>query len=132
MRIVLIFFFFIVSCNFLSDPPRNNKDYKRIIGKPILIGNLEIAEYDFPNKMSWVDALNECAALGDDWHLPSKDELNKLYRYKDKIGSFNKEIYWSSSGYNYEEAWAQSFNVGSQLSWSKNIHQMRVRAIRAF
>ena len=33
----------------------------------------------------------------DDWFLPSKDELNELYKQKDTVGGFASVSYWSSS-----------------------------------
>jgi len=39
-----------------ENAPKDNKDYLKIIGRPIKIGNLLVAQYDFPNTMSWGDA----------------------------------------------------------------------------
>ena len=52
------------------------QDAKEIIGEPIKIGNLLVAEYDFPNEMNWEDAKKACRTLGKGWRLPSKTELN--------------------------------------------------------
>ena len=87
----------------------------------------------------------------DDWFLPSKDELNKMYENRATIGGFtassspkilngDKVVYMSSSEYDSEHAWAQVFaggmtfySDGDQLSLSKNDFNLaRVRAIRAF
>jgi len=59
-----------------------------IIGKPIRIRNLEVAQNDFPKEMTWYDAKKACTDLGNGWRLPTKDELNLLYINKDKIGGF--------------------------------------------
>ncbi len=64
------------------------------------------------------------------WHLPSKDELNKLYLNRAAIGGFASARYWSSS----EDgmfAWYQDFGGGGQGSWQKG-STYRVRAVRAF
>ncbi len=66
-----------------------------------------------------------------DWYLPSKEELNKLYLNKALIGGFAINYYWSSSESSYNEAWMQSFNLGSQSSLSK-FSPNYVRAVRAF
>ena len=50
-----------------------------IIGKPIKIGKLEVAQNDFPKTMFWNDAVKACTDLGKGWRLPTKDELNLLY-----------------------------------------------------
>jgi len=36
-----------------------------------------------------------------DWFLPSKNELAILYQYKNTIGSFDYNLYWSSTQYVY-------------------------------
>jgi len=115
-----------------------------IIGKPIRIGNLEVAQNNFPNKMNWYDANKACADLGNGWRLPTKDELNQLYINKDPIGGFanvyseNGSIYWSSTdnGYsNYQPiislAWAQNFINGYQFGYGGKDNLLCVRAVRS-
>ena len=67
----------------------------------------------------------------NDWFLPSKDELDKLYINKVVIGGFTDFYYWSSSEGNASNAWGQDFNDGNQNNYTKN-HTLRVRAVRAF
>ena len=67
----------------------------------------------------------------DDWFLPSKDELNKLYLNKVAIGGFADYLYWSSSEGNAYYAWFQYFNDGFQYDYLK-YNTSRVRAVRAF
>ena len=100
-----------------------------IIGKPIKIGNLEVAQKDFPNTMNWEDAKKACENLGRGWRLPTKDELNTLYINKDKIGGFANDDYWSSTEYysNYN-AWDQYFDSGLQDNYSKG-SRSNVRAV---
>ena len=102
-----------------------------IIGKPIKIGNLEVAQNDFPNVMNWDDAIKACQSLGNGWRLPNKDELNLLYQNKYKIGGFATLYYWSSTEYDGYNAWRQFFNFGRQDFYSKNF-KFNVRAVRAF
>jgi hypothetical protein len=68
-----------------------------------------------------------------DWFLPSKDELNLMYEnlYLKGIGSFEPDVYWSSSGYDASLAWYQSFVNGHQIDGGK-YYGGRVRAVRAF
>jgi hypothetical protein len=66
-----------------------------------------------------------------DWFLPSKDELNQMYLQKTVIGGFANNYYWSSSEYNANTAWYQSFDNGYQYSGNKAATHY-VRAVRVF
>jgi hypothetical protein len=66
-----------------------------------------------------------------DWFLPSRDELNLMYKHKASIGGFNPDAsYWSSSEIDYFDAWIQGPN--NPLVVSKVSSPTYVRAIRAF
>ena len=78
-----------------------------IIGNPIKIGNLLVAEFDFPEKMNWEDAYNSCFSLGKGWRLPTKLELNILYNNLNKIGDVANDGYWTSTENGNERAWRQ-------------------------
>ena len=65
-------------------------------------------------QMDWMEATKACADLGDGWRLPTKDELNILYENKDKIGGFASGYYWSSTEFDYYNAWVQNFANGYQ------------------
>ncbi|MFH1224133.1 MAG: DUF1566 domain-containing protein [Pseudomonadota bacterium] len=79
-----------------------------------------------------------------DWYLPSKDELNKLYLNRVKIGGFALDTYWSSSehdgGFFGYFACAQVFALdhylgdGAQLNGVRGdfLTLYRVRAVRTF
>ena len=67
----------------------------------------------------------------DDWFLPSKDELNKLYINKVIIGGFVNNNYWSSSEKDFEFAYKLNFTNGDQNANNK-VNTFYVRAIRAF
>jgi hypothetical protein len=74
----------------------------------------------------------------DDWFLPSKDELDFIYKnLKQKnLGEFSSGYYWSSSHFNgiYGDdtrAWGQRFRDGSQDYLVKS-GTNSVRAVRAF
>jgi hypothetical protein len=77
-----------------------------------------------------------CAALDfdgfKDWFLPSKDELDLMYRNLKArgLGGFNNGWYWSSSEDEGDDAWAQRFNNG-RLGGDKST-TASVRAVRAF
>jgi Protein of unknown function (DUF1566) len=67
----------------------------------------------------------------NDWYLPSKDELMKLYLSKDLIGGFMSNDYWSSSESSSFDAWRQFFGLGNVLNYGKSA-LVNVRAIRSF
>jgi len=81
------------------------------------------------------NAAQLCASLNfnrhNDWFLPSKDELDLMYKNL-RLGDFLL-IYWSSSQYDYsnDNAWAQNFYDGNQF-FNNKIYSIYVRAIRAF
>ena len=96
-----------------------NGDIVNFIGKPIVVGNLEVAQNDFPELMNWEDAKKSCESLKDGWRLPNKDEFKILYQNKDKIGGFKRgtrEAYWSSTEGDDDNggAWVQGFKFGNQ------------------
>ncbi len=108
-------------------------DSASIIGKSIIIGNLVVAQNDFPKVMNWNDSKLACAALGKGWRLPTKFELNTLYQNKYRILGFAYNPYWSSSelDFNASVAWVQDFNDGNQYASYKNVATC-VRAVRSF
>ena len=112
------------------------QDAKQIIGKPIKIGNLLVAENDFPKTMNWVDAGKSCSALGKGWRLPTKIELNILYKNRKKIGAHTTldalDSYWSSTVFNLNFAWGQWFSNGLQSEYFSKSTEYSVRAVRNF
>jgi hypothetical protein len=69
-----------------------------------------------------------------DWFLPSKDELNLMYRNLKNvgIGGFSDDQYWSSSQDDKEDAWYQRFSDGNQNNRYFKYTARLVRAVRAF
>jgi hypothetical protein len=102
-----------------------------IIGNPIKIGNIEVAQYDFPNRMKWDDANRTCLNLGEGWRLPTKDELNTLYNNKNQIGNLQDPYlaYWSSTEINNNIAWYGVMKDGFTRSTEK-FYESGVRAVR--
>ena len=74
----------------------------------------EIAEKDLPELMEWQEARQYALIIGHRWRLPTKEELDEIYRLHQKaVGGFVFENYWSSEGFNNYSAFAKSFNTGS-------------------
>jgi hypothetical protein len=110
-----------------------------IIGTPIKIGNLEIAQNNFSQEMDCDTAFQSCLDLGDGWRLPNDKELDILYQNKDIICGFNDYYYWSSTEHNNdgswdydgEGAWIQIFKDGMQGACSKK-DEYNVRAVKGY
>jgi hypothetical protein len=66
-----------------------------------------------------------------DWFLPSRDELDLMYKnlHAKGLGGFTNSGYWSSS--EEYDAWFLRFGDGSPGTGSKDI-SLSVRAVRAF
>lgn len=104
--------------------------------------------YKIVNTKSKTKTVSNCAAYmcyiyktsttnAGDWFLPSKDELDILYKnMKDRVlADSTVRVLWSSSSSSSDYAWYQNFSDGRQNSnydglTNKNTYS--VRAIRAF
>ena len=69
-----------------------------------------------------------------EWFLPSKDELNLLYKNLGKriLATATDIWHWSSSQIDDEHSWLWSFNDGLQYDGLTKRYNASVRAIRAF
>jgi hypothetical protein len=103
-------------------------DAPSIIGKPVILGNLQVAQNDFPFRMTWDDAKAACNKLGNEWRLPNKFELTTLYENRDKIGGFAGQNYWSSSEYYDLGAFYWDFISGLELNTGRS-SEFFVRAV---
>tara|TARA_B100000795_G_scaffold99131_1_gene72884 strand:- start:499 stop:954 length:456 start_codon:yes stop_codon:yes gene_type:complete len=72
-----------------------------------------------------------------DWHLPSFDELERMYNTigqgssNGNKGGFSNLWYWTSSEADTDIAWSFSFNNGTTFNFYKS-SVFNVRAIRSF
>jgi hypothetical protein len=109
----------------------NKELINKIIGNPTKIENLEVVQFDFPDKMNWTDAKAASEELGNGWRLPSKEELNVLYENKDEIGNFLGAYYWSlTEANNSDFAWNQDIIFGTQKDHYNKNNSLSVRAIK--
>ena len=122
----------------VSKTQSNTSSEDNIIGEPIRIGRIEVAQYDFPKAMKWDDAREVCKKLGEGWRIPTKSEINLLYKNKNKIGGFVNDYYWSSKEYrndNYynksSKALIKRFYDGDEMpTWKDDLRYLR--AVRSF
>ncbi len=94
----------------------------------IKIDSLEIIKTDLGN-MNWDDAKKACEKLGNGWRLPTLEELNLLYKYRDTLGGF-KNNYWSSKEYTINYVWYLGTNGFANKDGDKNWTSLSVRAVR--
>lgn len=88
--------------------------------------------HDCPQSDIAAELCNDLVIVNfNDWFLPSRDELDKLYQNRIAIGGFNSGQYWSSTEVSLLNAWSQSFTTGSTSS-SPRYQPYHVRAIRYF
>ncbi|MDB4090928.1 DUF1566 domain-containing protein [Crocinitomicaceae bacterium] len=75
-----------------------------------------------------------------DWYLPSKYELNLMYRNIGQgnalglgnVGGFASNFYWSSTEFGFSNAWFQDFGSGYQYNFYVKSNFNNVRSVRAF
>ena len=96
-------------------------------------GNYDLGFYIGELNGNYAAKICDDLVLGgyDDWFLPSKNELNELYKKKDTVGGFASNYYWSSSEVGSGYAWGQSFISGYQYN-NEKYNGIHVRAVRAF
>jgi len=116
--------FIFMSCSMMAQTSTET------IGKPVVIGKLEVAQFDFPKKMNWKDAKKACADLGKGWSLPTREELGILYEHRNEIGGFSTSYYWSSTETNDTNAWRHNFSFGMSGFIAGKQNEYFVRAVR--
>jgi len=80
--------------------------------------------------MNWDDAKKACAALGNGWRLPTKDELNILNENIIYIEGFSYGTYWTSTeSDDISGAWSKNFSNSKQFNYFK-YEPNYVRAVR--
>lgn len=95
---------------------------------------------DAPATMSWKEALAYAGNLNEhgfrDWRLPTKDELDVLFKNSAAIGGFDDSSlypggwYWTSSEDSASAAWRQRFSDGRQNILNKD-KSAAVRCVRS-
>ena len=101
------------------------------------IGNIRMIEkVCHPNRMNWDDAMQYAKNLRkggyNDWRVPTKEELEEIYKIKDVCG-INKcdDWFWSSSAYvfNTNIAWLVDFYDSRVYAYNKS-YNFNVRCVR--
>lgn len=101
-------------------------------------GNKKYEVSEVLGTATWSKAVELCKNYRgggyDDWHLPTKDELNFVYQNLRKTGKISgDDKYWSSSFSHNRYAWVQSFRYGSyDTDSTEHLCYNCVRAVRVF
>ena len=130
MKKLLAIALILAACGGNNSNPTIETNKNPIIGTPKRLGNIEIAERDFPTKMDWLSAMAACNVLGDGWRLPTQEELKNICGKKSELGGFTGRYYWSSREDDKEFAWSHYFGSNDQLSFYKS-NAYSVRAVRS-
>ena len=103
------------------------------ITNPITGDELQVANQDFSNEMTWEEAKRACNELGSGWRLPNKQELLEIYEklHEKGQGNFKAAYYWSSTEDGNDYAWNFTFANGGAANNDK-YSTYYVRAVRAF
>lgn len=88
--------------------------------------------------MNWNEAVAACEKMGDDWSLPTNEQLELMYvnLHKAGLGGFINDYYWSATAWRSKEkvnnkAWFENFANGDRNPATKD-RTMYVRAVRIF
>lgn len=122
----LLFIPILFTCQILIGQSSNSFN---VIGKPIRIGNLFVAEYNFPEEMDWINAKKACESLGNGWRLPTKKELILMEENHDKLERFYNRRFWGTNKKEGYERWL--YQVGD-MSVREGQNTWTVRAVKSF
>lgn len=113
----------------------------KLVGTGTAIGAGEINTFNIVMTIGNENAAGVCNDLVlngySDWFLPSKDELNEMFKQRNIVGA-NAKFYWSSSECEDDPsfaAWIQHFSYapfGNQNGDYKSYNYYATRAVRAF
>ena len=81
----------------------------------------------------WDKVMDFRSSYGHNWFVPSKDELNLIYKNRSNLSNLSLNTYswyWSSSEFSSNKAYNQSFNSGGQYTNDKRLHYNHVRLCR--
>lgn len=108
-----------------------------ILGNTRKIGKIEIAQNDFAWEMNFDEAQKVCEKLGKGWRLPTKDELNIIYKNKlllrAKVNKYSNAPYWTSTKFNEYSSdyyWYLNMENGKFEAYTDKSAWFRVRAVR--
>lgn len=117
--------------------PTNEDEFIEVIGSPIVLNDLEVAQNDFDEVLDWRTANNMLPINGGEWRLPTKEELMLIYNNKNNIKGFIDGDYWSSSEFvgedivKFKRYWAVNFSNGNQSGDRESRVNKNIRFVRS-
>jgi hypothetical protein len=106
-----------------------------VIGNPIKIGNLEVAERDLTElngaDLKLVNANRLAKKMGKGWRLPTRDELTEMYKNVNSLPNIKKNaFYMSSETFGSKFVWIQNFGTGKQEYFTSGGQAYSVRLVK--
>ena len=99
----------------------------------------KIAHLEDVGPMPWKDGMQIHIQLGDEWRMPTLNELKVMYQTigqgASNIGEFTDELYWSATSYDAYQARLLRFRDGNtSYHYNKEVEsrKFRVRAVSSF
>ena len=102
-----------------------------IITKPNSAESFLVANNDFNLLMDLQQANHGCKELENGWRLPSKVELELMYKnlHLNGLGSFQSNFYWTCTEGRNEFYWVLDFNSGV-FAMTTELGMLNTRAVR--
>ena len=95
---------------------------------------LNIYETDLMQELNYNDAQKACINLGENWRLPTLDELDIIFKVSKEGNNFVNTYYWTATEYNKFNAWALLLkNYGNfHKEFYGKSNKLNVRAVKTF
>ncbi len=106
-----------------------------VIGTPVTIGNIEVAERDLTElngaDLKLVNANRLAKKMGKDWRLPTRIELEEMYKNVDVLPNLRMNaFYMSSETFGKNAVWVQNFGTGKQEYFTSGSQAYSVRLVK--
>jgi hypothetical protein len=106
-----------------------------VIGNPIKIGNIEVAERDLTElngaDLKLVQANSLAKKMGKGWRVPTREELTEMYKNVNSLPNIKKNtFYMSSETFGSKAVWVQSFATGKQEYFTDGGQAYSVRLVK--
>jgi formylglycine-generating enzyme required for sulfatase activity len=89
--------------------------------------DFEISPKTNDQHLNWYEADEYCKSLGNDWRMPTIDELRLIFESDHDL---EEKYYWASNENNYGYGWAISMKYGHIMYDHKRLSQFYVRPVK--